>query len=185
MQTRSKKALERAADRILGDSFKCKIKKNLLVNNPEYRAIPVKWTVSMDKRGTGRITVFMGGKGNLFLSIPFEVHNGICLTRKFAIKKSFDLGQGRVEEDFSLLPKDGKNMDSLAKTVNGIIDIIVVVASDILSKNNPRLFGTEQISLIPPYVFGIPKKITVQELSLEGLQKEGQLPMDLKNFRKI
>lgn len=180
-----KRELVRAADKILGDSFKLKAPRSKRVNNPEYRAIPVRWSIHIDKPGLGSFSIFMGGKGNLSLSIPFEMHNGVCLARKFAIKKIYDLGNGIETEDFSLLPKDGKKMDGLAKTVNGIVDIIVKIGSDVISKNSSGLIHTDQITLIRPAVFGIPKTVTVQELSLEGLQYEGQLPKDLKGFKTI
>jgi len=183
MKQKSSKALEQAADRLLGDSFKLKPQMRKRVSNPEYKAIPVNWKIRMSSPDQGFLTVYLGGKGKVSLTMPYDMCCGACVPRKYDIEKSIDADKGRIVQKYPLLPGEKKVMDQLAVTINSIIDAITKVASDILSKSKIGESVSEQTTLVRPNVFRIPKMITVRKINLEELQEDEQLPDDLAGFK--
>ncbi len=179
----SRTALEKAADALLGESYKLKPQRSVRVDNPDYRATPVNWKMKMLGPEQGTLSIHMGGKADMTLSVPCEIRKGFLAPRKFQITKIITEGDMTIKKSFSVLPKEGKKMDPLSLIINGIIDAVSKVASQVLLTLKPNESIPEQTTLVRPSVFRIPKKITVRKVNIEELQEVGQLPEDLTGFK--
>jgi hypothetical protein len=158
-----RRELVRAADKLLGPDFKLKPLRKRRVNNPDYKVKSVNWSLTISGE-EGQLKISIGKDKVRSISLPVEVYNDDLFGERKVIEIT-RLFSYMFNKEFM-----GYVTESIAAILSGE------------KKGTTYLEGT---MLIPPKVLGIPKTVIVEELSLEGLQEDGQLPMDLKDFKKM
>jgi len=182
----SKKALERAADKLLGDSYKLKPEKSM-VPNPAYRATPIKWKLDVTHPTQGVLIITIDAKRRTTLSIQCEINCArMVFPRKFNVTQTIIDNDQVSESAISLIPKDKKEKSDQAREIkNDLIDLISETATDLLKQSGETRSIPEQITLVPPKIFRYPKMEIREGISLEELQENKLLPIDLFEFEKI
>ena len=168
------------------------MKRKKRETNRHFKSIAVDWKLVLEraKNGQEALDITFRGKYNGFskntISLLVLMGGGKCYPRKLGtLKKCNKSGEVVGEVPFSLIPDEGLELSRWEKIVNNVIEEVGKIVSKYLPslrKSEKEIGGT---AIIPPKILRIPKMVTVEELSLEGLQAEGQLPMDLKGFKRM
>jgi len=159
--------------------------RKIRVSNPHYKPVVVKWSLMLDspegiRRGTLDFTFRMSEEtdSKTVFSFPCDVSNSRFVARKFAgtIRKFNKDDRFQTEEPFSLVPAldDNRPMASHLMILNEITELIAKNCELILSAVKRYGVFFQGVTIIPPKVMRIPKRITVREISLEELQENEQ-----------
>jgi len=157
------------------------------VPNPYFKGIPIDWKLKLPETDVvpgvreGKLSMSFRTRDDagqkLEFTFPCTISRHGCLVKKDGVMKKMDRNDKSLsEERFSIwnrLVEDPKN-----KSIMIFNDIIEAVAKhcghaiSLLSKLGTSYDG---IMVIPPKIFRIPKDTTVRWISLEKLEKAGQI----------
>ncbi len=160
--------------------------RKVRVRNPDCRAVAIDWSIHLSEPGKLKNGVREGelemsfrsrdkqGRKILF-SFPCVVSADRCFVRKTGTVKRHSQ-DGRVSEKaFSVadrMVKEPKN--KFLHIFNDVVEAVARNCGEMLAsiRGAVSLDGT---SLLSPKLMGIPKMVTVREISLEELRKNGQI----------
>ena len=158
--------------------------RKIRVPNPQYKPVVVQWKLMTDKPNGSRFGTLdfsfrtsSESDTKTVFSFRCEVTEETLFPRKFdGMVRKFDMdGICISSERFSIVGDADAPLEKHAIILDCVLNLIARNCTmEVLASNGAGVFF-RGITLVPPKVFGIPRKVTAYEISLESLQEDGQL----------
>jgi hypothetical protein len=171
-----RRALVRAADKMLGSGSKTKPQNNM-VPNPYYQTTRLDWRLKINGKGPlneGLLEISFRKRGTrekVSLEFPCILSHGKCMPRKINGARKIVDGKGDciVSEPFNILELEGTQMMGV---VNDIVESIARNCSMMLRTIQSGII--EGLMALTPDLLRVEEDICVHgEVSLEALEEEG------------